>query len=57
MGGGRDGRKDVRKGRGKGREGEVKGGGRGACSKVLVGDRRPWLRVNVTAGNGVRMHK
>jgi len=42
MGGGRDGWKEGRKGRGKGKEGEVKGGGRGGtCSKVLGGDRRP----------------
>jgi len=41
MGGRRDWRKEGRKGKGKGREGEGKGG---TCSKVLGGDRRPWVK-------------
>jgi len=43
MGGRREGRGrgKGRKG-GKGKGGEGKGGGRGTCSKVFRGDRRPW---------------
>jgi len=44
MGGRRDWRKEGRKERGKGREGERKRGEGGTCSKVL-GDRRPWVRL------------
>jgi len=46
MGGGRDGRKAGRKGRGKRKEGEREGGGRGDLLQGLRGDRRPWPRTS-----------
>jgi len=42
MGGGRDWRKEGRKGRGKSREGGGKGGEGGDLLQGIRGDRRPW---------------